>query len=532
MTERSKQNYQIYYDIMEEIGEGVYGSVYKGIEKKTQELRALKVMNYNKIKKILSYQYEASDIEKQLELLIKEFIKEFDNMKICSYYNNNSVKCYEYFNNKNNFIIIMELCDTNLSKMLINKLINGKHGFYPIEILEIMNQLNNSFKIMNEKKIIHQNLKLENILIKYDNKKQSKYTIKLSDYGCNRGILSLLKNNYYKNMGTIAYMAPEILKGDKYNYESDLWSIGIIIYRLIFGKLPFIGEGNILFNKNEKLGNNLLKKTGNVDLDDLIQKLLEKDPEKRINWHIYFYHPFFKSRFRNKINLVYLGIGSDSPDNIFGEKFVDNNKNNLELVINGNPIELTSKFSLKIGLNNIQLIIKKKLTNLEYMFYQCCQIKNIEELEYLDIREVNDFSYMFTECSYLSDIKSLENWNVSNGDNFSNMFDGCYSLSDIGPLEKWNVSNGKDFSYMFRGCAHLSDIKPLEKWNPSNGENFSYMFDGCSSLSDIKPLEKWNVPNGKDFSYMFSMCSPFIDINLLQIWIDRNRNNLPNVNFY
>ena len=245
MTERSKQNYKIYYDIIEEIGTGTYGVVYKGKEKITKELRAIKVMNLKTIKNNFSFQYDAIDIEKQLELLIKEFIKEFEYMKICSNNNNNSVKCYEYFNNKNNFIIIMELCDTNLSKMLINKLINDEKGYNPEEILEIMNQLNNSFKIMNEINIIHQNLKLENILIKYDNKKKSKYTIKLSDYGCNRGILSLLKNNYYKNMGTIAYMAPEILKGDKYNYESDLWSIGIIIYRLIFGKLPFITNSRL-----------------------------------------------------------------------------------------------------------------------------------------------------------------------------------------------------------------------------------------------------------------------------------------------
>ena len=53
------------------------------------------------------------------------------------------------------------------------------------------------------------------------------------------------------------------------------------------------------------------------------------------------------------------------------------------------------------------------------MFYKCSKLKNIEELKYLDTKEVNNFSYMFSECLSLSDIKSLENWNVSNGNNFS-----------------------------------------------------------------------------------------------------------------
>ena len=43
------------------------------------------------------------------------------------------------------------------------------------------------------------------------------------------------------NVGTNIYMAPEILKGDRHNYKCDLWSIGVIIYKLFFGKAPFLG---------------------------------------------------------------------------------------------------------------------------------------------------------------------------------------------------------------------------------------------------------------------------------------------------
>ena len=55
-------------------------------------------------------------------------------------------------------------------------------------------------------------------------------------------------------------MSPEILKGKEYNYKCDLWSIGIIIYRLIYGKLLYIGDKDIaLINKIEKLGKKIKK---------------------------------------------------------------------------------------------------------------------------------------------------------------------------------------------------------------------------------------------------------------------------------
>ena len=126
--------------------------VYKGKEKVKGGLKAIKVIDLQKIKEILIDQYE-KDIEEQFDLCIKGFKTKFENMKICSLNNENSVKCYEYFNNEDNFTIIMELCDTNLSKVLTDRKIKYKKGFNSEEILEILNQLNNVFKVMKEKNI-------------------------------------------------------------------------------------------------------------------------------------------------------------------------------------------------------------------------------------------------------------------------------------------------------------------------------------------------------------------------------------------
>ena len=101
---------------------------------------------------------------------------------------------------------------------------------------------------MQENKIIHRDLKLENILIKKEN---GQHIIKLTDYGESKRFISLSNYGNTHGVGTDFYMAPEILKGEEYNYKADLWSIAIIIYRLYFGKFPFPVEKQALVNNFE-----------------------------------------------------------------------------------------------------------------------------------------------------------------------------------------------------------------------------------------------------------------------------------------
>ena len=216
------------------------------------------------------------------------------------------------------------------------------------------------------------------------------------------------------------------------------------------------------------------------------------------------------------INLIY-ECENNSLENIFGVDFVYNNKDNIELDINGKKNKLVSEYKLKKGENNIKLTIKNKLTNLSYMFNGCKSLKNIDELKYLNTSYCNDFSYMFNMCSKIEDFKVLENWNVSNGKNFSNMFSFSL-LSKLEGLKNWDISNGKDFSGMFYGCQHLHTLEGLENWNISNGNNFSCMFFGCSGISEIKELGNWDVSNGTNFSKMFSYCTSLSNIRVLENW--------------
>ena len=197
---------------------------------------------------------------------------------------------------------------------------------------------------------------------------------------------------------------------------------------------------------------------------------------------------------KNKINLIYIAK-SKGLYNILGKKFIESNKNNIDISINGKKNKLVEKFELKEGKNIITIVIKNKLINLSHMFFECDTLKDIYELKFLNVSECTNFENMFCGCKSLVDIKPLQNWNVSNCINFRGMFSRCESLSDINPLQYWNVSNGKDFSFMFNQCIFLKDIQPLNNLDASKGNNFESMFFGCPFFFDKKLLKSWKVSN-------------------------------------
>jgi len=167
-----EEDYRNKYEILNLIAKGGYGEVYKAKIKKTGELRAIKLISKVNIKQNLRNEYNTNDIEGAFNEFQNRLLDEIKYMEICSKNNtnSNSIKYYDYYNTNENLVIVMELCDTNL-QLLLNE---RQEGFVVGEILDILNQLNNTFKIMKDNKIIHRDLKLANILVKYeDNDKKN-----------------------------------------------------------------------------------------------------------------------------------------------------------------------------------------------------------------------------------------------------------------------------------------------------------------------------------------------------------------------
>ena len=170
------------------------------------------------------------------------------------------------------FTIIEELCMMNLEEYV--KLRSERLSFN--EIQEILNQLNDILKNMNDKQLFHQNLTLSNTSIVLD--KINKISIKLST------------NN---NSNDFLMKAPEILRDEKDLSKSVLWSLGILLYYLCFNEYPYNGndENELLTDINS---DKQLLQTDNEELNDLMNKLLQNNIEERISWDEYLKHPFFK----------------------------------------------------------------------------------------------------------------------------------------------------------------------------------------------------------------------------------------------
>jgi serine/threonine protein kinase len=247
------------------IGIGIYGKVYK-------------VQNIEN-----GYYYAIKEIDKTENTLSN--IKILKELKI----ENNLIK--EIIDTKEYLYIIMELCEYNLENY-----IKKREDLISInEIREILIQLNNTFKIMLKEKIIHGDLKLNNILISFN--KLDKCLIKLSFYDSNQ----FIKQSDLKSIiinENILTISPEVLKGEEDLSKSDIWSLGIIIYYMLFKEYPYKGKGEIELLEDINSGK-VLKLSDNEKLNDLLNKMLKIDLNERISWEEYFNHPFFI----NQINL-------------------------------------------------------------------------------------------------------------------------------------------------------------------------------------------------------------------------------------
>mgnify|MGYP002624211125 FL=1 len=278
------------FKIIETIKDNVYTTVYKAVLPNGR-LVAVKKIHKEKLKDEMKFsrcQEEITDEEFQPE--IEKFNKEIKNMKRCKC--ENSVEIIDYYDTKEDFIIVMELCDETLFHILCRK----KPGFSAEEIKEVLLQLNNVFKLMNNYKIAHRDIKLNNILVKYLNEEKTKYKVLLSDYGISNHLNSLA-SKFVTHAGTQLIMAPEILNGKNYNNKCDLWSLGIIIFQLYTKKFPYshpVEKG--ILEQIESKGKTVLNVIKDEKLKDLLSKLLESDPQKRISWKKYFKHSFFKNK--------------------------------------------------------------------------------------------------------------------------------------------------------------------------------------------------------------------------------------------
>jgi len=190
----------------------------------------------------------------------------------------------------NNLQIVMDFCEYNLEDYL-NYEINTINLN---EIKEILNQLNKVFKKMYENQIINEYLSTKKIFISFN--RLDKSLIILSFYSSS---IPKMDNKPLK-IDTLLSMAPEVLNDKEIiSFKRDIWSLGIIIYYMLFKEYLFKGKNEYKISNNNN-SNKKLKLIDDKELNDLLKKKLGINEKDRITWEENFNHSFFNLEKANK----------------------------------------------------------------------------------------------------------------------------------------------------------------------------------------------------------------------------------------
>ena len=260
-------NFNDYYDLMDIVGEGYFGKVHKCKNKNTGDIFAVKILNKAKLK---PKDMKLIRQEKNILNLIKH---------------ENIIGLKDYFEDKENIYFISEFCEGGDLFSYIDKKNSMGEQISEKKCARIIYKIAECINYLNFFGIIHRDIKPENIMFAspYNYK-----TLKLIDLGVCKILSFGEKTN--ELLGTDEYISPEIYLHHDYSFKIDIWSLGIVLYFLSTGGyLPFDDENSDIKKIAKKvcyLQQEYPKEFfGNKSkrLIDLLDKMLEKNEDKRIN---------------------------------------------------------------------------------------------------------------------------------------------------------------------------------------------------------------------------------------------------------
>ena len=422
------------------------------------------------------------------------------------YNSENIVQIYNKYENKNYFILELENYGNTLYSYIQDNGNVKKEIFKKIVI-----DLAKALKIIHSNGIIHRDIQLNNIYIKENENEDKKLNVKIGNFDSS----IYMKENIYDSAGNLHYSSPEMIKNLKYNEKCDLYSLGVVLYQLYFGKFPYsykAGKNTIIDNiyDEKKI---ILKKTKIPTLDILFRRLLELNPENRMN-DDEFFKLVFNNDFMKKDKIPneyknYYDIISKEADlkkyelyNIeieYPEETVK--KRGMEDVINiiyewnlPDPINLKIINNLNNRYNNI--IYYDENVNKINSIYKDCNLfeeniigafilcTNIESLDYIckEILRRNDiekniiFNLMVTGSTAEKIIKFL-NENKKFNNCVQNIFIYCYDKKKYLPLKKKykiikDVYNRRKEVINFINELSSEKIKPFSLYSYVSYQNY------------------------------------------------------------
>ena len=270
------------YEMKEVIGKGKFGVVNLGIHKKTGQQVAIKILNKENIK---------STEDKELVQI------EIGILKLC--HHPNIVRLLDHLENTDYIYIVTEYIEGGTLGQYFKK---KKFNFSERQAMNIMSQLASGVKYLHQYGIVHRDLKPDNIMITQQN---DNGVIKIMDFGLSKIVSPHEK--MIEGYGTLSYVAPEVLLRTPYNKEVDIWSMGVILFYMLSGRLPFRGS------KEQEVAEKIVYEQLEFDEDDwetrtqkvqdLISCCLEKKAEDRIKINQFINHPWFKKNMKPKLSM-------------------------------------------------------------------------------------------------------------------------------------------------------------------------------------------------------------------------------------
>ena len=333
--------FQSHYKMIEYLGEGSFGKVFKAREISTGKTVAVKKMSINQS------EHKYSNIIKEINLL-----KHLDHPNI--------VKYYDYFEEEDYIYLMMEYLEGGTLKEYIN---NKKNNITENEARIIIKQLLTAISYLHYTcDICHRDIKPENIMF---TNKDDINELKLLDFGLSSDCFE--SKNYLENCGTLIYMAPEQINKMIYSKAVDVWSVGIILYMLLNkGNNPFYIKGETQEIIIKKISNNSIIYSTDCPISHmgrhLINKLLKKNPSYRYTIRSALEHPWITM---NKFDKI--------PMTIYDKAFVDEYSEKLKTLLltciffsyqkNNNLIASNNNNNINNKKNKLLINRNKKISN-------------------------------------------------------------------------------------------------------------------------------------------------------------------------